>query len=238
MLLNNEPPIDVERIETIMQTIDLYSECLVRFGSSVQEKVATLADSILQSTVVLNPEVIDKILLEINDLINELNVTTSNKSLLSVFRSAKEKERRTKAKALDERGRELTGQAMKVCVNLEILENHYRQNLEYHAELECQILAGKQKLKTVRESELKQLQSRAAATETLEDIAACNYLQGQIKTLEERIQSLETTKVMSAQMTTQIRWMQNSNAELLQRIRDGSRLIAMWKQSTAIDANR
>lgn len=244
MLLNNESSVDVKRVEDIVQTINLYDENLVRYGSSVQENFAALTDKALKSVIELNPKEIDRIILEINDIIDKANVGSSKKSLLGAFRPARKKGSVSKekcmetSKVLDEKNRELDGKRMKVRVNLEILESFHQQNLGYYEDLEYHILAGKQKLQKTRESELEQLRQKAEETKTPEDIAAYNYLQDRIETFEERICSLETTKTMSSQMVIQVRLMRNSNEQLMQQIDGGNNLISAWRQSAMIGAGR
>lgn len=244
MLPNNEPSVDTKRVEDIMQTINLYDENLVRYGNNVQENFAILTDKALKSVIALNPKETDKLILEINDIISKTNVGNFKKSLFSMFSSVKRRESTSKekwaevSKVLDKKDRELDGQRMKVRVNIEILENFQQQNLEYYKDLECYILAGKQKLQKTRESELEQLRQKAEATKAPEDIAAYNYLQDRIETLEERICNLETTKTMSSQMVIQIRLMRNSNESLMQRINSGGSLISAWRQSVIIGTKR
>lgn len=244
MLPNNESSFDAGRAEIMMREINLYNESLVRFGSSVQEEFARLADNALKSVIALNSEETNRLVLEIKDIIDQSNVESSKKGLFSALRSGKKRKSDSKEdfaevmKALNERGRKLDGQRMKARVNLEILEKLHQQNLGYYESLECHILAGKLRLQIARENELKQLQRKAEESQKSEDIAACNYLQDRIDTFEERLCSLETTKTMSSQMEIQIRLMRNSNEQLLQQIEGGSSLISAWKQSAMIDSER
>lgn len=238
MLLNDELSVDAERIETIVRSINLYDEDLVCYGSKIQEKFATLTDKTLQSVIVLNQEKIDELTSEIRDIIEKHNDAKISGGLFRRKNRARQAKNEETSKLLDERARELDGQRMKVLVNLETLDNFHKQNLEYCNDLECHILAGRQKLQTVREGELKQLRQKVEQTEAPGDVAACNYLQDRIETFEERIHSLETSKIMSSQMTIQIRLMRSSNEQLMRQIDGGNSLISAWKQSAMVDTGK
>ena len=85
MLPNNESSFDAGRAEIMMREINLYNESLVRFGSSVQEEFARLADNALKSVIALNSEETNRLVLEIKDIIDQSNVESSKKAYLVRF---------------------------------------------------------------------------------------------------------------------------------------------------------
>ena len=70
----------------------------------------------------------------------------------------------------------LEGHQMTLLKDIAILDKMYDQNLVYFKELSMYILAGKKKLKEVREQELPQLTAKAQASGLPEDAQAAKDL--------------------------------------------------------------
>ena len=73
----------------------------------------------------------------------------------------------------------------------------YELNLTYFKELSMYILAGKKKLAEVRETQLKELLSRANASGLPEDAQAANDLDNQCNRFEKKIHDRELTRMIS-----------------------------------------
>ena len=81
------------------------------------------------------------------------------------------------------------------------------------------ILAGKQKLREVREGKLKELEATAMRTGLSEDAQAAKDLADKCSRFEKKIHDLELTRTISIQMSPQIRMIQNNDTLMAEKIR-------------------
>ena len=114
--------------------------------------------------------------------------------------------------------------------DITLLDKMYELNAGYFKELSMYILAGKQKLRDVRENELKALQEKAAASGLPEDAQATNDLANQINRFEKKVHDLELTRMISIQMAPQIRMIQNNDTLMLEKLQTSiMSTIPLWK---------
>ena len=129
----------------------------------------------------------------------------------------------------------LEGHQMTLLKDIAILDKMYDQNLVYFKELSMYILAGKKKLKEVREQELPQLTAKAQASGLPEDAQAAKDLAGLCDRFEKKIHDLELTRMISIQTAPQIRLVQNSNTMMVEKIQSTVvNTIPLWKSQMVL----
>ena len=83
---------------------------------------------------------------------------------------------------------------MRLMKDSAVLDKMYEQNLAYFKELSMYILAGKKKLKEVREGKLNWTSSEGSGKRTSEDAQAANDLENKCDRFEKKLHDLELTK--------------------------------------------
>ena len=97
------------------------------------------------------------------------------------------------------------------------------------------ILAGKKKLKEVREGELKELIEKAEKTGLAEDAQAARDLDEMCERFEKKIYDLELTRAVALQTAPQIRLVQDSDEVMVEKIQSTLvNTIPLWKNQMVI----
>ena len=123
-------------------------------------------------------------------------------------------------------------QLMKDIVTLDKL---YEMNLNYHKELSMYIIAGKKKLKQERETTLVELKAKAHKSGLAEDAQAANDFAQQCDSFEKKLYDLELTRMVSIQMSPQIRLVQNNDKIMAEKIRSTIvNTIPLWKSQMVL----
>jgi len=119
--------------------------------------------------------------------------------------------------------------------DIALLDKMYELNVGYFKELTMYILAGKQRLQTVQEEDLKMLQDKAAQSGLPEDAQAANDLANMINRFEKRLHDLELTRMISIQMAPQIRMIQNNDTLMLEKLQTSIvSTIPLWKSQMVL----
>lgn len=116
-----------------------------------------------------------------------------------------------------------------------VLDKMYQQNLSYFKELTMYILAGKQKLKEVREGKLRELEKIAKQTGLAEDAQSAKDLADKCERFEKKIHDLELTRAISIQTAPQIRMIQNNDNVMVEKIQTTLvNTIPLWKNQMVL----
>ena len=97
------------------------------------------------------------------------------------------------------------------------------------------ILAGKKRLKEVRDGELAELVAKAEASGLAEDAQAAKDLEAMCTRFEKKIHDLELTRMIAVQTAPQIRLVQNSDSMMVEKIQSTIvNTIPLWKNQMVI----
>jgi len=114
--------------------------------------------------------------------------------------------------------------------DISMLDKMFELNAGYFKELTMYILAGKKRLQEVQDVDLKAAQDKAVQTGLPEDAQAANDLANMINRFEKRLHDLELTRMISIQMSPQIRMIQNNDALMLEKLQTSIvSTIPLWK---------
>ena len=136
---------------------------------------------------------------------------------------------------VDQIARELEKHQVQLLKDIEVLDKMYDLNLAYFKELSMYILAGKKRLKDVRENELAEAQRKAAESGLPEDAQAAKDLAAQCDRFEKKLYDLQLTRTVAMQTGPQIRMIQSSDTVMAEKIQSTIvNTIPLWKSQMVI----
>lgn len=115
------------------------------------------------------------------------------------------------------------------------LDKMYELNQSYFKELTMYILAGREKLRECREVVLPQLQKKAEESGLPEDAQKVSDYDNMINRFEKKLHDLELTRMVSIQMSPQIRLIQNNDTLMVEKIQTSLvNTIPLWKSQMVL----
>ena len=230
-------------VDDFAQKIDLSNSSLVmQYGAAAQKKIAGFSDTALD-------KVRTKDLGEIGDQISDLVVELKGfdieeeerKGIFGWFKSTGNKITAMKAKydTAEQNVNKIAGALEKHQVQLMkdvvMLDKLYEMNLNYHKELSMYIIAGKKKLQQERATTLVELENKAKASNLAEDAQAANDYAQMCDNFEKKLHDLELTRMVSVQMSPQIRLVQNNDKLMTEKIQSTLvNTIPLWKSQMVL----
>lgn len=116
-----------------------------------------------------------------------------------------------------------------------MLDKLYEQNLTYFKELSMYIVAGRKRLETFRENEIKEAYDKAQKSGLPEDAQEAKDLSDKADRFEKKLYDLELTRNISIQMAPQIRLIQSSNQLMAEKIQTSLvNTIPLWKSQMVL----
>lgn len=232
-----------KQVDEFVKQIDLtQSNVVLQYGSAAQRKIANFSDNTLQSVKTKDLGETGEML---SDLIVELKgfdaIETEQKGIAAFFKKQSNKANALKSKYdaaeknVDRIVHSLEDHQIQLMKDIELLDQLYEKNMTNFKELTMYILAGKKKLKEVRENELPVLIEKAQRSGLAEDSQKANDLAGLCERFEKKIYDLELTRNVALQMGPQIRLVQNNDTLMTEKIQSTIvNTIPLWKSQMVI----
>ena len=232
-----------KQVDEFVKQIDLtQSNVVLQYGSAAQRKIANFSDNTLQSVKTKDLGETGEML---SDLIVELKgfdaIETEKKGIAAFFKKQSNKASALKSKYdaaeknVDRIVHSLEDHQIQLMKDIELLDQLYEKNMTNFKELTMYILAGKKKLKEVRENELPVLIEKAQRSGLAEDSQKANDLAGLCERFEKKIYDLELTRNVALQMGPQIRLVQNNDTLMTEKIQSTIvNTIPLWKSQMVI----
>jgi Uncharacterized protein involved in tellurite resistance len=212
------------------------------FGADAQKKIADFSQTALDAVKTQDTGEVGKMLV---DLVAQLKGFQKDseepRGLSRLFSKAEDQVTRMKA-----RYTKVSGNVENIASSLEtyqatllkdvaMFDRLYDQNSDYFHQLTLYIIAGDKKLKQIRETDLKELQQKAAASGDPMDAQKANDLAAQCDRFEKKLYDLKLTRQVAIQMAPQIRLLQNNDSLLVERIQSTlSNTLPLWKSQMVI----
>ena len=217
------------------------SNMVLQYGADAQKKLAGFSESALNNVRTKDlGEVGDMI----TDLIGELkgfNAEEEEKGIFGFFKKQTNKLEVLKTKYdqaevnVEKIAHMLEDHQIQLFKDIALLDQMYEKNLVNFKELTMYILAGKQKLSKVRETDLAELVRRAEASGKAEDAQAANDLAALCDRFEKKLHDLELTRMVSVQMGPQIRLVQNNDTLMAEKIQTTlTSTLPLWKSQMVL----
>ena len=236
---------DEERkvINDFAQQIDVTnSNVVLQYGAASQRKIAGFSETALSK---VRTKDLGEVGGMVTDLINELKGFSvdgeEQKGIRAWFKKAQNSLSTLQTKYekasvnVDRITSELEGHQVQLMKDIAMLDEMYQLNLTYFKELSMYILAGKKRLAQLRSEDLAALQEKAKASGLPEDAQAANDFAAMCDRFEKKIHDLELTRMVSIQMSPQIRLVQNNDTLMAEKIQSTIvNTIPLWKSQMVI----
>ena len=225
-------------IEDFIAKVDVTNpDHVLLFGADAQKKISDFSQTALDAVKTQDTGEVGNMLV---NLVSELKGfqrdTEEPKGLAKLFSKAEDKVTRMKARYnkvsanVDSIAGSLEGYQTQLLKDVAMFDRLYDQNTDYFHQLTLYIIAGDKKLKQIRETELKELREKAAASGDAMDAQKANDLAAQCDRFEKKLHDLKLTRQVSIQMAPQIRLLQNNDSLLVERIQSTlSNTLPLWK---------
>ena len=228
-------------VNDFSQKIDITeSNTILQYGSAAQKKVTDFSDTALQNVRTKDLGEIGTLL---SNLVTELKNTDEEekKGIFGIFDKGKKnldnfKARYDKAESnVDKIANVLEDHQITLLKDIALLDELYDRNNQNIKELSMYILAGRKKLKDVRENDLPKLIERAKESGLPEDAQLANDLEQACVRFEKKLYDLELTRQVAIQMGPQIRLVQNNDTMMTEKIQSTLvNTIPLWKNQIVL----
>ena len=236
---------DEERkmVEDFSQKIDLHNSTIVmQYGSAAQKKIASFSDTALNN---VRTKDLGEVGNQISSLVVELKGfdidEEEKKGFFGRFKNTGNKILAMKSRYdsaetnVNKIAAALESHQVQLMKDVVMLDKLYDMNLNYHKELTMYIIAGKKKLNLERSTTLVEMQNKARRSGLAEDAQAANDFAQQCDSFEKKLHDLELTRMVSVQMSPQIRLVQNNDKLMSDKIQSTLvNTIPLWKSQMVL----
>ena len=236
-------PEEQKMVDDFAEKIDITnSQIVLQYGAASQKKISDFSEAALD-------KVRTKDMGEVGDMLTSLVTELQNfdaleeqpKGFLGLFKRAGNQleEMKTRYNKVETNVDRIEGMLeahqVQLMKDIAMLDKMYQLNMTYFKELSMYILAGKKKLKAVREGELAAAEAKARASGLPEDAQAARDLSDLCDRFEKKLYDLELTRNISLQMGPQIRLIQNNNTVMAEKIQSSIvNTIPLWKNQMVL----
>lgn len=233
---------DKKMIADFIPKINIRDSAIVsNYGSGAQKKIADFSESMLTSVRTKDLGEVGEMLASVVTELKGFGEEEEQKGIFGFFKKSS-----NKLEAMKVRYNEAETNVNQIATALEshqvqllkdsaMLDKMYEMNLAYYKELCLYIMAGKEKLRQVRENDLKQLMDQAAKSGLSEDAQAANDLANLCDRFEKKLHDLDLTRMISIQMGPQIRLIQNNDTLMVDKIQSTLvNTIPLWKSQMVL----
>jgi len=233
---------ELRMVEEFSKKIDVTdSKSVLTYGVGTQKKMADFSEKTLESVKTKDIGEVGDMVTGLVTQLKNFDVDENEKGLMGFFKKKgnQMQELRTKYTTVEKNveaiANELEKHQVILLKDIELLDRMYELNLNYYKELTMYILAGKKKLKEVRENELPALQKKAEQSGLPEDAQAARDLAEQCDRFEKKLYDLQLTRTVAMQTGPQIRMIQASDQVMAEKIQSTIvNTIPLWKNQMVI----
>ena len=237
-------PAEQAAVREFARQIDVTNaEQILNYGSAAQKNVADFSDAALGK---VRTKDMGEIGQELSDLVVELqgldfDEGEEKKGFFGLFKKTRQNIASLKAQYdkaetnVDKITAELEKHEVTLMKDIAMMDKLYEKNQQYYNELTMYIVAGKLRCEELRTKDLPELQRKARESGLAEDAQAANDFANMIGRFEKKIHDLELTRMISVQMSPQIRMIQSNDAVMSEKIRSSIvNTIPLWKSQMVL----
>ena len=231
-----------QQVEAFSKQIDVKnSTAVLQYGAGAQKKMADFSEKALENVRTKDMGEVGGMIAGLVTELQNFNVEEDEKGLLGIFKKNTKKLSTMKAKYdkaevnVDKICKALEDHQVQLIKDIAVLDKMYELNLTYFKELTMYILAGKKRLKEIREGELAELVAKAEKTGLAEDAQAAKDLDEMCERFEKKLYDLELTRAVALQTAPQIRLVQDADEVMVEKIQSTLvNTIPLWKNQMVI----
>ena len=235
-------PEELKMVEDFSKKIDITnSKAVMTYGVGTQKKMADFSEKTLESVKTKDMGEVGDMVTGLVTQLKNFDVDENDKDIKGFFKKKgnQMQEMKTKYTNVEKNvtaiSNELEKHQVTLLKDVELLDRMYELNLNYYKELSMYILAGKKKLREVRENELPVLQKKAEMSGLPEDAQAAKDLAEQCDRFEKKLHDLQLTRTVAMQTGPQIRMIQASDQMMAEKIQSTIvNTIPLWKNQMVI----
>ncbi len=233
-------PAEQKQVDEFAEKIDItQTNTILTYGAATQQKMADFSDKALDNVRSKDMGEVGNML---TSLVTELKgFDQEEKGIKGFFNRQASKMTALKArydkaevnvnKIVDA----LQVHETKLLKDVATLDKMYEMNLTYFKELTMYILAGKKKLEEAEGKVLPELQEKAEKSGLPEDAQKARDYQEMCERFSKKITDLELTRTIAMQTAPQIRMIQASDVQMVDKIRSTVvNTIPLWKSQMVI----
>ena len=230
-----------KQVEDFAKQINIKdSNVVLQYGSGAQKKMADFSEKAIGNVKTKDMGEVGKLL---SDVVIELKNFNEDdeKGIFGFFKKQTNKLQVLKTKYdkaevnIGKITDALESHQVTLMKDTAMLDQMYELNLTHFKELTMYIIAGKKRLYEVRNTELKELQEKAAASGKPEDAQTVRDLDAQCTRFEKKLYDLELTRTVAMQTAPQIRLVQENDIVMSEKIQSTLvNTIPLWKTQMAL----
>jgi len=229
-------------IEEFSKQIDIKNSGLILgYGSAAQKKISDFSDTALGSVRNKDFGETGTMITNLIGNLRSMNDDAEDNGFLGMFKNTKRKIENLKSKydkcedSVNDIVAILEQHQITLLKDVAMFDDLYEMNLTYFKELTMYIIAGKKRLAEERATTLVELKNKAQQTGLPEDAQAANDFEEQCIRFERKLHDLELTRMVSIQMSPQIRLVQNNDTMMAEKIQTViMNTIPLWKSQMVI----
>ena len=229
-------------IDDFSKQIDIKNSSLILgYGSAAQKKISDFSDSALGSVRNKDFGETGTMITNLIGSLRSMNDDAEDNGFLGMFKNSKRKIENLKLKydkcedSVNDIVAILEQHQITLLKDVAMFDDLYEMNLSYFKELTMYIIAGKKRLAEERATTLVELKNKAMQTGLPEDAQAANDFEEQCIRFERKLHDLELTRMVSIQMSPQIRLVQNNDTMMAEKIQTViMNTIPLWKSQMVI----
>ena len=217
------------------------SGMILGYGSAAQKKISDFSDTALGSVRNKDFGETGTMITNLIGNLRSMNDDAEDNGFLGMFKNTKRKIENLKTKydkcedSVNDIVAILEQHQITLLKDVAMFDDLYEMNLTYFKELTMYILAGKKRLAEERAATLVELKNKAMQTGRPEDAQAANDFEEQCIRFERKLHDLELTRMVSIQMSPQIRLVQNNDTMMAEKIQTViMNTIPLWKSQMVI----
>ena len=230
-----------QMVDDFAKQIDLKnSNLILQYGAGAQKKMADFSEKALDNVKTQDLGEVGELL---GSVVSELKSfdAEEERGVFGLFKKSANKITAMKAKYakaetnINKICQVLEGHQVQLMKDAATLDKMYELNKTYFKELSMYILAGKKKLKEVREGDLARITARAQQSGLPEDAQEARDLDSMCNRFEKKLHDLELTRMVSIQMGPQTRLLQNNDTQMIEKIQSSLvNTIPLWKSQMVL----
>ncbi len=246
-------PQERERIDEIKQNIDLTdSQMSEQFGVGAQKNIAAFSETILGQIKSKDAGYVGDILTNLMVTVKDADIDEKDSNFFKklpfvkqITNSAEKKLARysTVETQIDKIESELDKARMGLLKDIGMLDNLYKQNVEYFNDLQLYILAGEEKIQELKSETIPKLRDEALKSDDAMATQLVSDFENTVNRFEKKVHDLKLSKTLAIQTAPQIKLIQNNDKALVDKIQTAIlNTVPLWKSqiviSLALDKQR